>query len=70
MLECEKISTEELQMRYKVTILLGFSRRLENMEKWKGIFQSEKSQGILNRLENSGKITQKTGISDMLFVIF
>ena len=29
---------------------------LENMEKWAG-----KSQGILNRLEKSGKITQNTG---------
>ena len=30
--------------------------------KWEGIFQSGKSQGILNRLEKSGKITQNTGI--------
>ena len=28
---------------------------LENLEKWEGIFQSGKSQGILNRLEKSGK---------------
>ena len=34
---------------------------LENLEKWEGIFQSGKSQGILNRLEKSGKITQTTG---------
>ena len=34
---------------------------LENLEKWGGIFQSGKSQGILNRLEKSGKITQNTG---------
>ena len=34
---------------------------LENLEKWEGIFQSGKSQGILNRLEKSGKITQNTG---------
>ena len=27
----------------------------ENLEKWEGIFQSGKSQGILNRLEKSGK---------------
>ena len=33
---------------------------LENLEKWEGIFQSGKSQGILNRLEKSGKITQNT----------
>ena len=31
---------------------------LENLEKWEGIFQSGKSQGILNRLEKSGKITR------------
>ena len=31
------------------------------LEKWEGIFQSGKSQGILNRLEKSGKITQNTG---------
>ena len=34
---------------------------LENLEKWEGIFQSGKSQGILTRLEKSGKITQNTG---------
>ena len=34
---------------------------LENLEKWEDIFQSGKSQGILNRLEKSGKITQNTG---------
>ena len=38
----------------------GFPLGLENLEKWEGIFQSGKSQGILNRLEKSGKITQKT----------
>ena len=35
--------------------------KLENLEKWEGIFQSGKSQGILNRLEKSGKTTQNTG---------
>ena len=34
---------------------------LENLEKWEGIFQSGKSQGILIRLEKSGKIIQNTG---------
>ena len=38
----------------------GFPPELENLEKWEGIFQSGKSQGILNRLEKSGKITQNT----------
>ena len=36
----------------------GFSLGLG---KWEGIFQSGESQGILNRLEKSGKITQNTG---------
>ena len=31
---------------------------LENLEKWEGIFQSGKSQGILNRLEKSGKVRE------------
>ena len=39
----------------------GFPLGLENLEKWEGIFKSGKSQGILNRLEKSGKITQNTG---------
>ena len=30
----------------------------ENLEKWKGIFQSGKSLGILSRLEKSGNFTQ------------
>ena len=46
----------------------GFPIGLENLEKWEGIFQSGKSQGILNRLEKSGKITQNTG--KLLFDIF
>ena len=29
--------------------------------KWEGIFQSGKSQGILNRLEKSEEIAQSTG---------
>ena len=40
--------------------LAGFPLRLENLEKWEGNFQSGKSQGILNRLEKLGKITQNT----------
>ena len=39
----------------------GFTLGLENLEKWEGIFQSGKSQRILNKLEKSGKITQSTG---------
>ena len=34
--------------------------KLENLEKWEGIFQSGKSQGILNRLEKSGKSQGKS----------
>ena len=41
--------------------ITGFPLGLENLEKWEGIFQSGKSQGILNRLEKSGKTTQNTG---------
>ena len=42
-------------------VCTGFPLGLENLEKWEGIFQSGKSQGILNRLEKSGKTTQNTG---------
>ena len=38
--------------------ITGFPLRLEKLE---GIFLSGKSQGILNSLEKSGKITQNTG---------
>ena len=41
--------------------ITGFPLGLENLEKWEGISQSGKSQGILNRLEKSGKFTQNTG---------
>ena len=47
-------------------IVLSFSgfplglENLENLEKWEGIFQSGKSQGILNRLEKSGKSQGKS----------
>ena len=34
--------------------------KIANMGKCQGIFQSGKSQGILNRLEKSRKITQNT----------
>ena len=55
---------------------LGFTgfplglENLENLEKWEGIFQSGKSQGILMRLEKSGKSQGKShknnrdGVSD------
>ena len=46
--------------QYPTGFPLGLEN-LENLEKWEGIFQSGKSQGILNRLEKSGKITQNTG---------
>ena len=52
------------QVENMCTRLAGFPlglENLENLEKWEGIFQSGKSQGILNRLEKSGKITQNTG---------
>ena len=37
----------------------GFPLGLENLEKWKIIFRSGKSQGILNKLEKSGKLLEK-----------
>ena len=40
---------------------IGFPLGQENLEKWELIFQSGKSQGILNRLEMSRKIGQNTG---------
>ena len=47
----------------------------KNWKNWEGIFQSEKSQGILNRLEKSGTITRNTVKfrefqTNILFVIF
>ena len=45
----------------EANVFSGFPLGLENLEKWEGIFQSGKSQGILNRLEKSGKTTQNTG---------
>ena len=52
----------------------GFPFGLENLKKWEGILQPGKSQGILNRLEKSGKITQnywKTqGIWNKYYLIF
>ena len=63
-------------------MILGFTycRVLENLQgsvptqtgKWEDIFQSGKSQTILNRLEKSGKITQNTrklGISNKCYLL-
>ena len=49
--------------RTRYATLTGFPlglENLENLEKWEGIFQSGKSQGILNRLEKSGKSQGKS----------
>ena len=50
-----------------------FPPGLENLEIWEGIFQSGKSQVILNRLKKSGKIKQNTGkfkrISDKCYLL-
>ena len=48
-------------------IISGFPLGLE---KWEGIFQAGKSPEILNRLEKSGKITQKAGKIREFLVIF
>ena len=42
-----------------VSTKTGFPLELENLETWEGIFQSLKSQRILNRLEKSASITKK-----------
>ena len=55
---CLRTGTDKLVIN---VTLAGFPLGLENLEKWEGIFQSGKSQGILNRLEKSGKIIQNTG---------
>ena len=49
-----KIHTSMSQYVPQSGFPLGLEK-LENLEKWEGIFQSGKSQGILNRLEKSGK---------------
>ena len=51
------ISNEAIPMR---AYSPGFPLGLENLEKWEGIFQSGKSQGIFNRLEKSGKSQGKS----------
>ena len=54
-------SSQGILNRLEKSMNEGFPLGLENLEKWEGIFQSRKSQRILNRLEKSGKITQNTG---------
>ena len=48
-------------MSGSMNTLSGFPLGLENLEKWEGIFQAGKSQGIFNRLEKWEKITQNIG---------
>ena len=55
----EKITVVPAMLRLTGTNS-GFPLGLENLEKWEGIFQSGKSQGILNRLEKSGKSQGKS----------
>ena len=56
---------QELDLRLGFNYVQGSHSDWKNLEKWEGIFQSGKSQGILNRLAKSGKsqgkITQNTG---------
>ena len=61
----ENGKNEELKEEILATVeeQAGFPlgpENLENLEKWEGIFQSGKSQGILNRLEKSGKSQGKS----------
>ena len=47
--------------------------RTENLQKWEGIFQSEKSEGNLNGLEkseNHTKYSKTLGISDKCYLLF
>ena len=46
---------EGVRQVWKGSKAAGFPLGPENLEKWEGIFQSGKSQGILNRLEKSGE---------------
>ena len=55
------MQVSKLNTIHSVDVITGFPLGLGNLEKWEGIFQSGKSQGIFNRLEKSGKITQNTG---------
>ena len=50
-----RLSDYNITMLYKAAGFPLGLENLENLEKWEGIFQSGKSQGILNRLEKSGK---------------
>ena len=55
--------TATSKLRVNIPQFAGFPlglENLENLEKWEGIFQSGKSQGILNRLEKSGKSQGKS----------
>ena len=54
------MQVSKLNTIHSVDVITGFPLGLGNLEKWEGIFQSGKSQGIFNRLEKSGKITQNT----------
>ena len=58
--ELMQVGTNECEWAQAAIITSGFPLGLENLEKWEGIFQSGKSQGILNRLENSGKSQGKS----------
>ena len=56
-----RFEIRQTEPRFKRHNIAGFPLGLEDLENWEGIFQSGESQGILNRLEKSGKITQNTG---------
>ena len=55
------IFTQKIKLFWLKKYDQGFTGFPLGLEKWEGIFQSGKSQGILTRLEKSGKITQNTG---------
>ena len=60
----EKNQIKNLNRAFSLCFVAWFPPGLEireNLEKWEGIFQSGKSQGILSRLEKSGNFAQNTG---------
>ena len=70
----KKGMARHIPVSFMTSIVALFPLGLEYLEKVEGIFKSGKSQGILNRLEKWGKITQNTGKvkefqTKMLFII-
>ena len=65
---------KEVIQKWLNYIVAGFPLGLENLGKWEGIFQSGKSQGILEQTGKVGKNHTKywkiRGISDKYYLLF